>query len=162
MIPLLTYAAWQLWIFARWGTLGAAAGSANLNALPLKSIALLLIHGAQSALTLDSFRRTAEGLIICVELVFLGAMVGFAAITLIRSAVSPGVKLAWFLYLLLAAFLSRAVWAEDWAFMRGCAELIILGFAIVIGSRERRLLPTMLAPTFVLWLALAVRSVIAQ
>jgi hypothetical protein len=162
MIPLLTYAAWQLWIFARWGTLGVAAGSANLNAFPLKSFALLFIHGAQSALTLDSFGRTAEGLMVCAELVFLGAMVGLAAITSARSEVGPGVKLAWLLYLLLAAFLSRSVWSDDWAFTRGCAELIILGFAIVLGSGERRRLPTMLAPTFVLWLALAVRSVVAQ
>ncbi len=162
MIPLLTYAAWQLWIFARWGTLGAAAGSANLNVFPLKSIALLLIQGVQSALTLDSFRRSAAGLMVCVELVFLGAMVGLAAITLIPSAVSPGVKIAWFLYLLLGAFLSRAVWAEDWAFMRGCAELIILGFIIMIGARKRPRLLNMLAPTFGIWLALAIRSVIAQ
>jgi len=97
-----------------------------------------------------------------IELLFLGAMILLAAIVSIRSTVSPGVKLAWLLYLALAAFLSGGVWVEDWAFMRGCGELMVLGFIIVLGARQRRLLPIVLAPTLAIWLALAARTIIAQ
>jgi hypothetical protein len=153
MIPLATCAAWQLWIFARWGTFGPAAGSGNLHGVPLAAV-ILLIQAAHAALGFHPF--------LLIELLFLGAMILLAASVSIRSTVSPGVKLAWLLYLALAAFLSGGVWVEDWAFMRGCGELMVLGFIIVLGARERRLLPIVLAPTLALWLALAARTIIAQ
>ena len=154
VIPLATYTVWQLWIFARWGTFGPAAGSRNLDGVPLKSAGILLIQAVQSALAFHPF--------LVVELLFLGAMTSVAAIVSIRSTVDPGVKLAWLMYVALAAFLSGAVWVEDWAFMRGCAELMVLGFIIVIGARERRLLPIMFVPTLAIWLALAARTMIVQ
>jgi len=153
-IPLAAYAAWQLWIFARWGIFPAAAASGSVLGFPLDAAGILLIEALHSALGLHPF--------LLVELLFLGAMVLLAAIVFIRSAVDPGVKLAWLLYLALAAFLSRAVWVEDWAFMRGCEELIVLGFMIVIGVRARRLMPIVIAPTLAIWLALAARTMIAQ
>src|SRR5208283_5398009 len=146
LIPIMTYAAWQIWLLARWGTLGSAGGKANLVGIPLQSVSLLLARAVQSTIAHNNFRSTALGLMICTELAFLGAMVLVAAIASRRSAVSPGVKLAWLFYLVLAAFLSSAVWVEDWAFMRGCAEALVLGFIIVIGARERGLSRIVLAP----------------
>ena len=153
-IPLATYAVWQLWIFARWGTFGFAAGSGSLDHFPLKSAGILLIQAVQSALGFHPF--------LLVELLFLGAMTLLAAIVSIRSTVDSGVKLAWLMYLALVVFLSRLVWVEDWAFMRASAELMVLGFIIVIGARERRLLPIVFAPTIAIWLALAARAMIVQ
>jgi hypothetical protein len=153
MIPLATYAAWQLWIFARWGTFGPAAGSGNLQRVPLSAV-ILLVQAVHSALGYQPLQL--------IELLFLGGMVVLAASVFIQSTVNPGVKLAWLFYLALVAFLSSAVWVEDWAFMRGCAELMVLGFIIVMGARERRLLPIVLAPTLALWGVLAARTIIVQ
>jgi hypothetical protein len=153
-IPLATYAVWQLWIVARWGTFGSAAGSGTLDGFALKSAGILLIQAVQSALGFHPF--------LLVELLFLGAMTLLAAIVSIRSTVDSGVKLAWLMYLALVVFLSRLVWVEDWAFMRASAELMVLGFIIVIGARERRLLPIVFAPTIAIWLALAARTMIVQ
>jgi len=153
-IPLAAYAAWQLWLFARWGILAAAAASGSLLGFPLHAAGILLIEASRTALGLHPF--------LLVEVLFLGAMVLLAAIGFIQSAVDPGVKLAWLIYLALAVFLSRAVWVEDWAFMRGSEELIVLGLIIVIGVGERRLLPIVFAPTLAIWLALAARTMIAQ
>ena len=46
--------------------------------------------------------------------------------------------------------------------MRGSEELIVLGLIIVIGARERRLLPIVIAPTLAIWLALAARTMTVQ
>jgi hypothetical protein len=154
-IPLAAFAAWQLWILTKWGTFGPAAkGSTVLAGLPLVSVGRLFVQSVYSALSLHPFQL--------LELLFLGAMILLVVIVLVRSKVEPGVKLAWCLYLALAAFLSGAIWLEDWAFMRGCEELMVLGFVIVLGARERRLLPIVLAPTMAIWLALAARTIFNQ
>ncbi len=152
-IPLMAYAAWQLWIFARWGKLAAAATSGNVLGFPFQGVGISLIQAVHSAHGLHSF--------VLIEFLFLGAMILLAAIALVQSAVDPGVKLAWLIYLALAASLSSAVWV-DWSLMRGCEELIVLGLIIVIGARERRLLPITFAPTLAIWLALAAYTMILQ
>ncbi len=153
-MPLAAFVAWQLWIFARWGTFGPAEGSRNLAGLPFRSAGILFIRSVHFALGFHPFQL--------VELLFLGAMILLVTMVFIRSTVDPGVKLAWLIYLALAAFLSGAIWVEDWAFLRGCEELMVLGFIIVMGARERRLLPIIFAPTMAIWLALAARTIINQ
>ena len=96
------------------------------------------------------------------ELLFLGGMVILAASVSIRSAVDLGVKFAWLMYMVLAMSLSNYVWVEDWAFMRGCGELLALGIVILIGARDRRLLSISLVSTILIWLVLAERTMHGQ
>ena len=84
-----------------------------------------------------------------------------AASVLARSTVDCGVKLAWVVYLVLVISLSADVWVEDWAFMRGSAELMVLSFIIMMGARDRRLVAIALTLTIAIWMALAVRTVSA-
>ncbi len=161
VIPIVTYVTWQMWLLARWGTLGSTGGKANLSGIPLGSASLLLVRAIRSMVALETFRSAATGLMICGELLFLGVMILVAAIAAPRSAVSPGVKLGWLFYLVLAAFLSGAIWVEDWSFMRGSAEALVLGFMIVIGARDQRLSRIVLAPTLAIWMLLAARTIIA-
>jgi hypothetical protein len=46
--------------------------------------------------------------------------------------------------------------------MRGCAELMALGFIMVIGAREERPALMVLAPTLAIWMKVAIQSLIAQ
>ncbi len=161
VIPLATYAAWQLWMLARWGKLGLMAGHANVDSFPLWSVVLFVAQAVQSARGLPLLQFLPH-LLLLGEVVFLGEMILFAAIVSIRSAVDPGVKLAWLIYLVLAVFLSGVVWVDDWAFMRGCGELMVLGFIIVMGARTERFLRISLTSTIMIWLALAFRAVLIQ
>ena len=161
MIPLATYAGWQLWTFYRWGEFGFVAGRANLSGLPLSAVTWLVLRAAHFVRGLSLFQFLRQ-LFFLGELLFLAEMVLLAAIVSVRSAVDPGVKLAWLIYLALAASLSRWVWVDDWAFMRGCGELLVLGFLILMGARVRRLSRIGLASTVAIWLALAVRTVLIE
>jgi hypothetical protein len=84
LIPIVTYAAWQIWLLARRGTLGSAGGQVNLIGIPFESVILLLVQVLRSTIALDSFRSTATGLMKCTELLFLGAMISVAAIASLR------------------------------------------------------------------------------
>lgn len=153
MMPLATYGAWQLWIFETWGTFASSAGG-DLLAVPFGAPAVLFIQAVKSAFGFHPFQL--------LELLLLGAMIFLAAGVLVRSAVDSGIKFAWLIYLLMAASLSASVWVEDWAFFRGCEELMVLSFIILMGARDRRLVAIAFVPTILIWLALAVRTVVAQ
>jgi hypothetical protein len=160
-IPLAVYTSWQLFIRVRWGQCGFLVGKGNLDRVPLSSLISFVAQAAHFAPGLPGpeFR---QHLFLIGELLFLGEMVSLAAIASFRSMVDPGVKLAWAIYLLLAVCLSSYVWVEDWAFMRGCGELLALSIVIMMGARDRRFLSFSLVSTFAIWLVLAQRTMSGQ
>lgn len=151
-IPFLTYVAWQLWIFANWKAWPSGPAGLLLG-IPLKGLGILLEQALRPKLNFY--------LLELIELLLLVAIVVFAATALVRSEVDPGIKLAWLLYLTLAVCLSNTVWAEDWSFMRGTEELIVLGLIVLIGARARQPLSIALVATLAIWMALAARTIIA-
>jgi hypothetical protein len=95
------------------------------------------------------------------ELLFLAGIIFLAARVCRSSSIDPEVKFAWLCYLVLATFYSKLIWTEDWAFMRGCAELIVLSFVILLGSRNRRSLQIASVSTIAIWLCLAFRTTVS-
>ncbi|MBI3800783.1 MAG: hypothetical protein HY268_27865 [Deltaproteobacteria bacterium] len=159
-IPVAAYVSWQLCLRIWWGEFGFVVGRGNLD----RSFSALLSFVVQATHFAPGL-ATAELLqcfLLVGELLFLGGMVILAAIVAIRSAVDPGVKFAWLMYMVLAMALSKLVWVEDWAFMRGCGELLALGILILMGARDRRFLSISLVSTMLIWLVLAERTLNAQ
>jgi hypothetical protein len=153
LIPLAACAAWQWWIFSRWATFGPPAGNANWGGLTF-SAGALLIRATRSAFDLHPLQLA--------ELSYLGAMVLLAAMVFARSTVNTGIKLAWLGYLVLASLLSASVWVEDWAFFRGCEELMMLGVVMLMGAADRRLVAIAFATTLMTWIVLAERTLTLQ
>jgi len=160
-IPLATYAAWQLCLRVRWGHFGLVGGNANLGRVPLTSLISFVVQAAHFPRGLP-IAQFMQRLFLVGELLFLGEMVILAAIVSVRSPVDPGVKLAWLFYFVLAVCLSEIVWVEDWAFMRGCGEMLALGIVILMGARDRRFLSISLVSTIAVWLVLAARTMSQQ
>jgi len=144
VIPLATFAAWQLWIAATWGYAGIASGRDN-DLGPLMKAVSAFVAGLLTGFP------TADKVFGLGEFTLLGGTTLLAAMAIPRSPIDDGVKLAWVAYLVLACKLSGAVWIEDWAFMRGTAELMVLGFLILLSSPGSRLFGALLVLEFVIW-----------
>jgi hypothetical protein len=125
LVPLLGYLLWQLLLMYQWGQLPMHAGGANLG-LPLLGV------GALFWSTL-SFATPSQRLWFA-ELVFFMIFAGLVGFSLRSSTATSYEKLAWLLYALLIAVLTRAVWVEDWAFLRVLSEFYVLGALIMIST----------------------------
>jgi hypothetical protein len=121
VVPILVYCVWQLILFFNWGQFPLLAGGSNI-ATPLTGFLNLV-------LTIDNLRYK-------IELFFLVSFAILVILSIKRSEVHLGVKLAWGLYLALAIFLSKYVWVEDWAFLRALSEFYTLGIFIMLGVRR--------------------------
>lgn len=149
MIPLGSFAAWQLSIFATWGMLGDFSGTGVL-AFPGKALVMLIAQAIELSIRFHP--------LLLAELTLLGGTTALAAISFFRSAIERGVKVAWIGYLVLACLLSGRVWVEDWAFMRATAELMVLSLIILISARRRASLRVAAVPMFAIWAVLALRG----
>jgi hypothetical protein len=71
-------------------------------------------------------------------------------------------KLGWVGYAALAAFYSRHIWVDDWACMRACADLLAMGYLMILGARDERLdrIPRLI--TLILRLPIALRVAVIQ
>jgi hypothetical protein len=159
-IPLVVFAAWQLRIVAVWGTIPALGNPGNdpgtniSRGFPFSELLPTLSHAVQLAL---SFQPLLLG-----ELLLIASITIVAAARLRNSSVEPVLKFAWLLYFLLMAMLSQRIWVEDWAFLRGTADLMALSLIVIIGAKNRRLLKEVTGFTLLIWIALAVRTVSRQ
>jgi hypothetical protein len=160
LLPIATYVLVQWWMFLRWGEFGVVTGRWNLG-YPFSTLVWFVAHRIRRLL-IRSPLHFLHRLFLVGELVFVAEMVLIAALTIRRSATDQGVKPSWLCYLVLAVSFSNYIWVEDWAYMRGCEELVVLSFIILLGARERRLLLGASVSTFALWLPLALRAVIIQ
>jgi hypothetical protein len=157
ILPLATYVAWQLWLFATWRHVAAlrrmaSDSSSNLSrGLPFNGLISAVSHTLQSA-------RTSE-VQLWGELLLIFMIAASAGIRIFRSSVQPGLKLGWLVFLLLVALLSQNVWVQDWAFLRGTADFVMLSLIIIFGAQDRRLIAIVMVPTMVIWSALAVQAI---
>jgi hypothetical protein len=129
VVPILVYCVWQLILFFNWGQFPLLAGGGNI-ATPLAGFLSLI-------LTTDNLRYK-------IELLFLVSFAVLVILSIKRSEVHLGVKLAWGLYLALAIFLSKYVWVEDWAFLRVLSEFYTLAIFIMFGVRRTE--PMLMSP----------------
>ncbi|HLL74212.1 MAG TPA: hypothetical protein VK421_03030 [Pyrinomonadaceae bacterium] len=145
--PLAVFVLWQAVLFYNWGEVPVFAGRINLAA-PFKGFAGFLADAAQYRTPLQ--RRALP------ELLYL---VAFAAAVLycVRSTLAWAHEIiCWLLYGALALLLSRAIWVEDWTFLRAVTEFCVLGAIILVGSRSRVRVP-IFACSLAFWLFLFLR-----
>lgn len=145
--PLAVFVAWQLALFHNWGELPLFAGRINVG-VPLKGF--LGFFRAAATLQTPLERRSFP------ELVFLACFAACVLYSLRASAATRLESLAWILYCLLALALSRAVWSEDWTYLRALTEFSALGTLVLVGSRARVRLPAF-AASLLFWLFIFVR-----
>lgn len=145
--PLAVFVLWQAALFYNWGEVPVFAGRVNLAA-PFKGFAGFLAHASEYRTPLQ--RRALP------ELLYL---VAFAAAVLycLRSTLASAHEIiAWLLYGALALLLGRAIWVEDWTFLRAVAEFCVVGAIILVGSKSRVRLP-IFACSLAFWLFLFLR-----
>jgi hypothetical protein len=148
-IPLAVFAAWQLWIFHIWGVFGFASAPANFAPF------FAGIGEFVGRLAVQPNRH----LLWKSELLLLAVAAALTAFETFTSATETGIKLAWAAYLILLCFLSNAVWVEDMAFMRAAAEMMVLGFLILLGARSSLLFGILAAANLAIWVAVACQRI---
>jgi hypothetical protein len=161
LIPIATYALLQWWMFHRWGEFPFLTGRWNLSGYPLWSMAKFVARRVRR-LDTSSIIRFLYRLFTLGEFLFFGEIALLASLSFRASAGDSGIKLGWIFYLVLATFFSSYIWVEDWAYMRGCEELLVLSLVILFGARERGPLILAVASTIAIWLPLALRAVVSQ
>ena len=145
--PLAVFVLWQATLFYNWGEVPVFAGRVNLAA-PFEGFVGFLADAAEYRTPLQ--RRALP------ELLYL---VAFAAAVLycLRSTLASALEIiAWLLYGALALALSRAIWVEDWTFLRAVAEFCVLGAIILVGGGSGVRLPVF-ACSLAFWLFLFLR-----
>jgi hypothetical protein len=90
------------------------------------------------------------------ELLYLVAFASAVLYCLRSTLASAHEIITWFLYGALALLLSRAIWVEDWTFMRAVTEFCVVGAVILVGSGSRVRLPVF-ACSLAFWLFLFLR-----
>src|SRR5262249_18138464 len=139
LLPCATYLAIQFWMMSRWGYFPVVAGMGNIGRMPFVE----LISFAAWTLRIwsaPSIPSLLYHLFLSAELIFIVGIAVLAVLAWRTSSITPGIKFGWAAYVLLGVCFSKMIWVEDWSFLRACAELMALGFLILIGARERVLL----------------------
>lgn len=145
--PLAVFLLWQAALFYNWGEVPVFAGRVNLGA-PFKGFAGFLAYASEYRTPLQ--RRALP------ELLYLVAFAS-AVLYCLRSTLAAAHEIiAWLLYGALALALSRAIWVEDWTFMRAVTEFCVVGAVILVGSGSRVRLPAF-ACSLAFWLFLFLR-----
>jgi hypothetical protein len=142
-IPLCTFGAWQVFLWAKWGQLPVLAGGHNLG-FPGGGIITFL-----NSLQIGNLMH-GVWLLELIALLFVAVATTVALRT--TNDIVP-YKLMGAGYGLLVVMLTRHVWVEDLAFMRAATELYLLGLVLMIANRHLSLLAsaaTMMMSTWVL------------
>ena len=145
--PLAVFVLWQAALVYNWGEVPIFAGRVNLGA-PFKGFVGFLADAAEYRTPLQ--RRALP------ELLYLAAFAAAVLYCLRSTLASAREIVAWLLYGALALALSRAIWVEDWTFLRAVSEFCVLGAIILVGSRSRIRLPVF-ACSLAFWLFLFLR-----
>jgi hypothetical protein len=146
-IPLAAFVVWQLILFYNWGEFPILADKINVGT-PLTGFLNSLIDKSSYQTPLQ--RRAFP------ELIFLIAFALSVFYCLRATLASLPEKFSLLLYAALALFLNRALWIEDWTFLRAVTEFCVTGTIILIGSRSKIRVPVF-ACSLVFWLFLFVR-----
>jgi hypothetical protein len=141
ILPFLSYGAWQLYLFSRFGTFSFLGGTQNFG-FPfwglLQKIVLLLQAGL-------SYETLSELLYLAGTLVLI--VVAFSQVLKRRNPLT----LSFAGYALMVALLNRLIWVEPWSY--GRATLGLLTFNLLIFTKEKsriNLLPALLSPLILL------------
>lgn len=144
-LPYFTFLIFHTWIFIQWHTLSIEKTLFNFD-FPFMGI-IYFIHNL-FIVSSQLFQ------VYCIELIFLGI---FCVILLFifykNKKVSPALFI-WLLYFIFAIFFSKAIWVEDWAFMRVFSGLIIFGIIYLLELRSKVLYPLTIV-NIALWFYLA-------
>jgi hypothetical protein len=127
LIPLATFLLWQGLLFLRWGQFGLGASARRL-CLPFSG----LVDACRENAAAGPLPFLWLGEVVLLLVLAVAVLASFRA-----SAASAMEKVSWALSAVLALFLSRAVWVEDWAFLRAVSEFYVLGAIILLGSPSR-------------------------
>ncbi|HKO62192.1 MAG TPA: hypothetical protein VJV03_13600 [Pyrinomonadaceae bacterium] len=143
--PFIVFALWQVTLFFNWGEFPIrASGNANFG-VPLYGPVNFFLDIA----SLDNFAEWKA----FIETIFL-AVFCFAVIYSLRPSIaSKHEKVCWLLFTLLAVSLTRAVWSEDWTFLRASSHAYTLG-AIVLIASDSKIKKVIFGLALVIWLYL--------
>jgi hypothetical protein len=128
-LPIVTYLIWQTALLLNWQELPVLAGKMNIG-IPFSGFFSFFLDASTFQTPLQ--RRSFPELILLI--VFAVGVIYYLRST----AASFHVVLSWFLYVALALSFSRAIWVEDWAYLRAVSEFCVLGMIIVIGAKSEQ------------------------
>ncbi len=131
LLPLLVAAVWQTLLWRVWGEWPVLSGGHNLG-LPFEGVNSLVRSVMSSA---DVQQALAPGLaqaLAAAELGFVAAGTLLIGLSAWRGAAPAVEKLAWVLFVILAACLTSRVWLEDWAFLRVLSEWYVIGWLMLL------------------------------
>ena len=129
ILPIVTYLIWQTAQLFNWGELPVLAGKMNIG-IPFSGFFSFFLDASTFQTPLQ--RRSFP------ELILLIVFTVGVLYHLRSTAASLHEVLSWFLYVTLALSFSRAIWVEDWAYLRAVSEFCVLGMIIVIGAKSER------------------------
>lgn len=125
ILPILAYLIWRIWLYQNWSSdnFDAVRYSIGFPLSGFLSFVISIIQGEKGGTQLVWMFQ------------ILSIVVFFLLVILkIRHSDAFGfIKLGWIIYAFLAFSLTRAVWVEDWAFMRALSEFYVLGIMILFG-----------------------------
>ncbi len=125
LLPGIVYAAWQMTLAARWGTLPLKAGAPDFT-IPFVEYARFLAAAAP--------RRIYLQRLYFAESVYLAALVITIVLVWRRSAAPMEWRLAWIGYFAIAATLPHSVWLEDFGFLRILGDFFTISAILIISS----------------------------
>jgi hypothetical protein len=129
VLPAVVYAAWQAFLYTRWGVLPLSSGPGPLT-FPFAEY-VEAMRGS------SSLRRGHR--LVFTQLAYLGVMAisVLAALRASRAGAVP--KLAWAAFLALTSILPRAVWIDEVGTMRILGDLHVAGATVLLlGHRTPR------------------------
>lgn len=136
VVPSAVFVSWQIVMFFNWGTLTAV----GVRAFDAPVIAF--VDFLRSVAAFDTYVRKVW-LIEVLGLIVFGGSVLWATLRSIGDSLYE--RTSWLLYTILILTLGRAVWVEDWAFLRATSEFYTFGTAVLLGSRTAVMLPAFAA-----------------
>jgi len=149
-IPIAIYAAWQFFLYTRWGEFPVGQGGGVDLAAPFWGLAVAVKGWPQG-----SGLQTAYQVILSV------AMIAFAVTVLreVRRMDAPSFATYGFLVgLALALVYSEAIWQHHWGFLRAFVECYVLGCVVLLAGRKN--LERLAIGAAGLWISLAVNLVV--
>jgi uncharacterized membrane protein YeiH len=145
--PLALFVVWQFILYFNWGEFPLLAGRINL-ATPLTGFLGFLRDASVFQTPLQ--RRSLP------ELIFLVCFTACVLYCIRSTAATRCERFSWLLYTILALTLSRAIWVEDWTYLRALTEFSVIGTIIVLGSDTKIRIPVF-SGSLLFWLFLFIR-----
>lgn len=145
ILPFLTFFIFHIWIFFQWHTLDIDKTLINFD-IPLAGF----IYFLNSLLQVNSHFFQVYILELIYIVVFCSIML---YIIYKAKRITPSLFI-WVLYFICTLLFSKAIWIEDWAFMRVFSGFFVFGIIYLLEIRRIILYPLTLV-NFILWIYVA-------